>query len=249
MIPYDALSHFYDSIFHESYYRDYERFVLGTTGLRGGRVLDLACGTGRLGARLRRRGFQVTGVDRSPGMLERARCRGLKVVRSSIESFRHPPAFDLALCTFDSLNHLPRLDRAFRAAASALAPGGRFVFDLNTPHKINVLCPAFRARHFRTGRFEVFWLSESAPDLWTSRIVIFESVRGRLLRFEETLRERCFSQPRVDSWLAAAGFETMEICSDLRRRAVTPTSERWHYVVRKNGPGNPREDRPRSRRQ
>jgi demethylmenaquinone methyltransferase/2-methoxy-6-polyprenyl-1,4-benzoquinol methylase len=41
----------------------------------GGHVLDVATGTGLVAAELLRRGFEVTGVDQSPGMLAEAHCR------------------------------------------------------------------------------------------------------------------------------------------------------------------------------
>ncbi len=39
----------------------------------GGRILDLCCGMGRLAAALGKRGFSLTGVDASKGMLRFAR--------------------------------------------------------------------------------------------------------------------------------------------------------------------------------
>jgi SAM-dependent methyltransferase len=245
MIAYEKLADLYDRIFSdESYYRRYERFILRATGLRRGRVLDLACGTGRLGARLIRRGFDVTGVDRSPAMLARARRRGLAVHRGSIESFRLS-GFDLAVCTFDSLNHLDRLDRVFSCASRALRPGGWFVFDLNTPYKINVVCAGYRGRRFRVGRAEVFWLNESAPDRWTSHLYIFDDGR----RFEETIRERAFPQGRVDRWLRSCGLQVRGVYSDLAFGPVQPASERWYYVVKKHGSGNSGKNRGRARGQ
>ena len=38
-------------------------------------VLDAGCGTGRVGAELARRGIEVVGVDRDPGMLAAARAK------------------------------------------------------------------------------------------------------------------------------------------------------------------------------
>ena len=43
--------------------------------LEGNSVLDLGCGTGQHAIRLAKRGFDVTGVDRSPEMLRIARVK------------------------------------------------------------------------------------------------------------------------------------------------------------------------------
>ena len=67
---------------------------------RGGRVLDVATGTGLVAAELIRRGFEVTGVDRSAEMLDVARRRfgdKVELVEASADSL--PFAND----TFDHL--------------------------------------------------------------------------------------------------------------------------------------------------
>lgn len=242
MTNYDKLSEIYDRIFGERFYRDYERFIRKSTGLRRGRMLDVACGTGRLGARFS--AFDVVGVDRSPGMLSKAKKRGLTVKRSSIESFRVPGAFDLATCTFDSLNHLKKLSGVFRSVSRALKPGGYFLFDINTPFKINTICPSYRGRQFKIGATEVFWLSNSSPNRWRSRLTIFQNGQ----RFEETIEERSFSKTVIESALRSAGLDVVGVYSDLKFRPVQPTSERWFYVARRNhGSGNSRQGRRRPR--
>src|SRR3712207_2107214 len=66
-----------------------------------GRVLDLACGTGRIGAWLRARGAKrVDGVDFTPEMLARAEARGVyeRLIRADIRDTGLPPAsYDLIL--------------------------------------------------------------------------------------------------------------------------------------------------------
>jgi len=59
-------------------------------------ILDLGCGTGRIGGELVRLGHAVTGVDQSSEMLAHARQRGLQVIQGDIESL------DLGL-TFDAV--------------------------------------------------------------------------------------------------------------------------------------------------
>src|SRR5689334_23232291 len=58
-----------------------------------GHVLDVATGTGLVAARLLRRGFRVTGVDQSPGMLAAANRRldgRVELVEASAESLPFP---------------------------------------------------------------------------------------------------------------------------------------------------------------
>jgi len=46
-----------------------------------GRVLDIGCGAGRLGLYLQKKGFEVTGIDNSPGAIKVCRLRGHKKAR------------------------------------------------------------------------------------------------------------------------------------------------------------------------
>jgi SAM-dependent methyltransferase len=68
--------------------------ILALTKCTGGSVLDLCCGPGRHSIELARRGFQVTGVDRSPFLLAKARATHVRRFRSmggaGYEEFRPP---------------------------------------------------------------------------------------------------------------------------------------------------------------
>src|SRR5689334_3318427 len=82
--------------------------IITLSGRDKGRVLDLACGPGRHSVAFARRGFRVTGVDRSPFLLERARANArdadvdVEWIESDMRDFRRPDAFDLAICLFTS---------------------------------------------------------------------------------------------------------------------------------------------------
>jgi SAM-dependent methyltransferase len=108
------------------------------------RVLELACGTGRLTVPLAERfagdGVEFVGVDSSPTFLARAneRTNGLPVTLVEGD-MRQPPVegkFDLVMVPFNSLAYLIEpSDRlaTLRAARDLLAPEGRFAFDLVVP--------------------------------------------------------------------------------------------------------------------
>jgi SAM-dependent methyltransferase len=110
---------------------------------RGGRVLELGCGTLRVGLALARRGFRVCGVDNSTAMLTRAR---LKLARESggIRSritLRTRDArrlsklrdFDLIVAPYNFLSAFTRhVDQValLRGAKSSLHENGLIVLDL-----------------------------------------------------------------------------------------------------------------------
>ena len=107
-------------------------------GLRGRRLLDVACGTGTSFAWFLEHGYEVCATDVSPAMAAIAREKSGGRARVEVADMREPPglgAFDLVTCLGDALNHLEDLTEAGRAVAamtSALAPGGLLVLDLNT---------------------------------------------------------------------------------------------------------------------
>lgn len=93
-------------------------------------VVDLACGTGRIGAWLRARtAAPIDGVDLTSAMLERARARAL--YRSlAVADVRTTPlaaaAYDIAVMSLAD-EHIPALDAVYGEAARVLRPGGRYV--------------------------------------------------------------------------------------------------------------------------
>jgi SAM-dependent methyltransferase len=106
-------------------------------GDRSARILDLGCGTGRHAVELARRGYQVVGIDLSPGQLARAR---EKAADAGVEvDFREGDAryltfseeFDLVLLVCEAAFPLMETDldnyRILEAAARALRPGGRLI--------------------------------------------------------------------------------------------------------------------------
>jgi SAM-dependent methyltransferase len=105
----------------------------------GAKVLDLCCGPGRFSLEFARRGFRVTGVDRTAAYIDEARARagseGLEVdfVVDDMRRFRRPGDYDLALNLFTSFGYFEDPADDLLAAenlCASLRPGGRLVMDL-----------------------------------------------------------------------------------------------------------------------
>ncbi len=88
------------------------------------RTLDLGCGEGRVGAVLRRRGYDVVGIDSSPRMVELARERHEAVCADAAALPFEDGSFELAVA-YMSLMNMDDLDAAVRETARVLVRGGR----------------------------------------------------------------------------------------------------------------------------
>ncbi|MBK8258906.1 MAG: methyltransferase domain-containing protein [Polyangiaceae bacterium] len=105
----------------------------------GGDVLEVGCGTGLLLARAAEFAKTAVGVDLSPGMLERARARGLNVVEASATALPFPDnQFDVAY-SFKVLAHVRDIDKALAEMARVVKPGGFFLAELYNPHSLRGL--------------------------------------------------------------------------------------------------------------
>jgi SAM-dependent methyltransferase len=137
---YDTLAPHYD-LLTAGY--DHDRWIAALHalavqhGVPGGRVLDLGCGTGRAIPSLLKHGYDVSGCDLSPAMIEVAR-RSASSIELFVADMRALPdagPFDLVLCLDDAVNYLlseQDLHAAMRSVQRVLAPGGLLIFDVNT---------------------------------------------------------------------------------------------------------------------
>lgn len=67
-----------DAGYYFSEYKDWSPLEREAVGLTAGRVLDVGCGAGRHALYLQEKGFDVIGIDNSPGAIKVCRARGLK---------------------------------------------------------------------------------------------------------------------------------------------------------------------------
>lgn len=103
--------------------------------VRFGRGIDLGCGTGLMGERLRDLTDRLEGVDLSGRMLAEARRKGIYDHLEKAELVdclsRDAGGADLIVAA-DVLNYVGALGPALTAAGRALAPGGLLAFSLET---------------------------------------------------------------------------------------------------------------------
>jgi 2-polyprenyl-3-methyl-5-hydroxy-6-metoxy-1,4-benzoquinol methylase len=138
---YDAIAEFYTSGWTDTYDDSVSVALFELLGqIEGLRVLDVACGHGRVTRELARRGARVVGVDLSAALLDTAKALearqplGIEYVQADVASDRMTGdgTFDAVTCSF-GLSDIDDLEGCVRRIATALRPGGRFVFSVLHP--------------------------------------------------------------------------------------------------------------------
>ena len=120
MSVFGAYSHYYDLLYEDKNYSNEVEFVSSiirrhAPGART--VLDLGCGTGIHACAFAREGYEVTGLDRSPDMLAKARERRNQVgsngsgqvdfQQGDIRDFKLIHRFDVVVALFHVISYLP----------------------------------------------------------------------------------------------------------------------------------------------
>jgi SAM-dependent methyltransferase len=137
-------------------FRDLPEIIAAS--VTGRRVLDFGCGAGRSAGFLRRLGFEVTGVDISPSMIELARradpAGRYQLIADGDFSGLTPGAFDLVLSAFafDNIPEVARRLGLLRGLGELLCPSGRMIVLGSTPEIYTHEWASFTTRDFARNR-------------------------------------------------------------------------------------------------
>ena len=185
-------------------------------------VLDLCCGPGRSALELARRGFQVTGVDRTTRYLEAARAaarrEGLTVefIQEDMRRFRRPAAFALALNLFSSFGYFEDVTedlRVLRHLHGSLKPGGQVLLEMAGKEP---LARTFQPRtwHRHAERDEYLLEERVVREGWSWIENHWIWIRGPEHKVF-TFGIRLYSGAELLSILAAAGFAAVQLYGSL----------------------------------
>jgi SAM-dependent methyltransferase len=222
--------------------------TLERSGLTGKRLLDVGCGTGKSFLPMLPAGWQVTGCDISPAMLEIAREKAGDAVRLSVADMLDLPRFgefDLVWALDDAINYLlspGELGLALAGMRDNLAASGLLLFDVNTLLAYRTFCAETTVVE-RGGR-KLIWHGMTASDvppgsICESRVEVLPGDGGAATEQAptHTHRQRHFPEAEVLAVLDRAGLECLEVYGQgLEGIPTQPLDESVHtkaiYVAR-----------------
>ncbi|WP_246075637.1 class I SAM-dependent DNA methyltransferase [Nonomuraea terrae] len=177
----------------------------------GGRALEFAIGTGRVGVPLAGRGVPVTGIELSRPMIDQLRTKAdesaIPVVNGDMATATAPGTYTLVYLVFNTISNLltqAEQVECFRNAARHLEPGGRFVIELGVP-ELRILPPGQQGFVFAS---EPGYLGIDTYDVVRQHLV------SHHFRFDDSRQATLFRTPQRYIWPAEldlmgqlAGFE------------------------------------------
>lgn len=177
------------------------------------RLLDVPCGNGRHAIELARRGYQLTGLDRSQEFIEEARTafpQGIRWVKADMRALHWESEFEGGYCFGNSFGYLSWDEaRGFlNAIARALIPGARFIVDTGMAAE-SILPSLSRNRWHLLGN--ILMLSESTYHCAESRMDIdYTFVRNGEVEKRPT-SSYVFSAGELCRMHGEAGLEVLDL--------------------------------------
>jgi len=256
MAEFDAWAAYYDFL-HPGLPGETE-FYVGQAAKRGGPVLEIGCGTGRIAIPVAMCGIQVTGLDNSAPMLEvcrdkakavRIRKARLSLVEMDMRAFRLEASFPLIIMAYRTFMHCltPEDQRAcLECIFSHLEPGGEllcslwaarpdtivpFATDEEGAVEVQAARVPVSAEDLTLLHFIRTWRDDFNQRLCESHRVQEVDRKGNLLHEEMLTMNRAWITPReMEHLLARTGFETLAVLGDFNGALLGPqhTEMIWH---------------------
>lgn len=243
---YNRFAYLYDELINDVdyekwvdyYFKIFERYAINPK-----LGLDLGCGTGSMTTALARRSIEMTGVDLSEDMLmvAREKSEGMDILylNQDMCEFELYGTVDFIISSLDCINYITDkrdLLKVMKLANNYLNPGGLFIFDINTRHKLeNVI----GNNTFILENEDVFcsWQNEydKKRRICQFYLTFFCRDKDGYKRFDEEHSERAYDIEEIKSIIESSGMRLLKVYDEHSFSAPKKNSERVFFVVQEQG--------------
>lgn len=223
---------YYDLLYRDKPYQeeaDYIRKLILTYVPVAHNLVELGCGSGIHAEYLARTGLEVTGVDLSEWMLDRAAARRaglsddlaqrLRFAQGDVRTVRLGMQADAVISLFHVMSYQAEnadLEAMFVSAREHLRPGGIFVFDVWYGPAVLTDRPVVRVKKLEDEALRITRIA--TPMLHPARnqvdvhyrIIVQDKATGRCSETEETHRMRYLFSPEIELLARQAGFAVID---------------------------------------
>ncbi|MEI6627973.1 MAG: methyltransferase domain-containing protein [Alphaproteobacteria bacterium] len=186
-------------------------------------VLDLTCGTGSQVFFLAKHGYQVTGADFSPALLEIARGRAssekidVNFIDGDMRTLK-VGTFDAVITIFNAIGHLTKagFEKSIRNIHKNLKDGGLYVFDIFNLEAMTDEAVAGLAMHThkKIGNTQIYAIQSSSIDRNNGLLTSYDSCMiqknaDKPQSFNNKFSLQIYTANELKQMLARNGFETV----------------------------------------
>lgn len=248
MANFEQYSKYYDLLYKDKKYKEESEYVVRKIKQllpQATQILELGSGSGSHAHYFCEAGFEVTGIERSPEMVDLAKSKniiGFNPINGDISSFELPKQFDVALSLFHVISYLTEnesLIDCFKTVYKQLNSGGIFMFDIWYSAAVYHQKPETRIKRLENDEVEIVRLAESKMESDKNVVEVnFEVIiKDKVTLTNETIREkhlmRHFSIPEIKILATFTGFEVLLAEEFLTEN--NPSEETWgvYFILKK----------------
>ena len=242
---YKEFAHIYDELINSDInYKAWASKILCICkeyGIDMDSYLDLACGTGNLTLEIASEFRHVWAVDLSSDMLSEAEKKmrdaqmKAKFVCQDICELNLNNTFNLITCCLDSSNYIleeENFEKYLFGVYELLNDGGLFIFDINSYYKLtNVL--GNNIYNYDSDDVVYIWENYLENDIVDMNLTFFVKEGQVYRRFDEHHSEKAYSEEYIENILKQVGFEIVKKMDNYEEVAVSESTERICYVLKK----------------
>lgn len=249
-MEYEYLARIYDHLMEEVDYEawvDYiEHFIEKNNPPKNNQILELACGTGNITVPLKKRGYEITAIDRSLEMLSQAQQKAadlkLKIdfYQQDMMNLEIQERYNTILCLCDGVNYIldiEDLQAFFRNVFDQLKEDGVFIFDISTYYKLGKILGG-NTYGEDLGDLTYLWENYFCEKDETVEmdLTFFQLNRAGLYeKHKEFHVQKAYRHQAMLSLLKEIGFSTVESYHELSFDQPKEDSHRIFFICRKPG--------------